>query len=174
MSTERSIAGRYATALFELYQEGMDVTSDLHGVAQVVENEDAAALLLNTQIAVKDRAAAVMKAASTKDAHVLRLIELLCVRNKSTLLPYIDEILDTLVRESKSQVMVDVIVAHDLDASLENKLKESISSGLGKAVDLSVSTDASIIGGMILNIGDRQIDRSVRGKLDGLKRAMSV
>ncbi|WP_038248668.1 ATP synthase F1 subunit delta [Ghiorsea bivora] len=174
MSTERSIASRYATALFELHQEGIDVAEDLSKVAQVTENEDAQALLINSQIPAEDRAKAVLKAASVKDEYVLRLLVMLCSRNKATLLVLINEMLDKLIREEKSEVMVDVTVAKDLKADLANKLKESISAGLGKAVELNVKTDASILGGLILNIGDRQIDHSVRGRINGLKRALSV
>lgn len=174
MSAERSIASRYAAALFELHQEGVDVAVDLHKVAQVAQNEDAQALLMNTQVAAEDRAKAILKAASVKDERVLRLLVLLCARNKATLLTYIDEMLEAMIRESNAQVMVDLTVANDLDAVLTAKLKESISTGLGKKVDLNVTTDASIVGGLILNIGDRQIDHSVRGRLDGLKRTLSV
>ena len=82
--------------------------------------------------------------------------------------------LEALIRESNAQVMIDVTVSGELSAALAGKLKESISSGLGKAVDLNVKSDASILGGLILNIGDRQIDHSVRGRIHGLKRALSV
>ena len=174
MSTERSIAGRYATALFELYQEGVDVSADLNKVAQVVANVDAKVLLINTQITAEDRAAIVMKAASVTSEQVSRLLVLLCSRNKATLIAHIDEMLEQKIRESKAQVMVDVTVASELDAGLADKLKEVISKGVGKKVDLNVATDASILGGLILNIGDRQIDHSVRGRLNGLKRALSV
>ena len=174
MSDERAIARRYAVALFELYQDGTDVTADVNKVAQVASNVDAKALLMNTQITAENRASAVLKAASVKDENVLRLVTLLASRNKATLLPSISEMLDKLVREANAQVMVNVTVAGDLDAGLAGKLKDSISSGIGKQVELSVHQDASIIGGMILNIGDRQIDHSVRGRLNGLKRALSV
>ncbi len=174
MSAERSIASRYAAALFELHQEGIDVAEDLSKVAQVTENEDVQALLINSQITAEARAKAVLKVAKVKDEYVLRLLVMLCSRNKATLLTLINEMFDKLIREEKSEVMVDVTVAKDLKADLAGKLKESISAGLGKAVELNVKTDASILGGLILNIGDRQIDHSVRGRINGLKRALSV
>jgi len=174
VSDERAIARRYAAALFDLYQEGIDVTEALDRVAQVAENDDAKALLMNTQIAAEDRARAVLKAASASDEYVLRLVTLLASRNKATLLPSIYEILDRMVHDANAQVMVDVTVAEDLDAAIAGKLKDMIASGIGKQVELNVQKDASILGGMILNIGDRQIDYSVRGRLDGLKRALSV
>lgn len=174
MSAERSIASRYATALFELYQEGVDVSTDLDKVAQVVVNEDAKELLVNTQIPAENRAAIVMKAAGINSEHVSRLLTLLCSRNKATLVGYINEMLGQMILESNAKVLVDVTVANALDAGLADKLKDVISKGVGKAVDLNVATDASILGGLILNIGDRQIDHSVRGRLDGLKRTLSV
>ncbi len=174
MSMERSIARRYAVALFELYQEGLDLTDGLNRLAQVAVNKDAKALLNNTQISANERARIILKAASVKEEGLLRLVTLLCSRGKASLLPSIAEMLEKLVYDADSKVMVDVTVAVELDAALAGKLKESIRSGLGKEVELNVHADASILGGVILNIGDRQIDHSVRGRLDGLKRALSV
>jgi len=174
MSAERSIASRYATALFELYQEGVDVSADLNKVAQVVANEDAQALMANSQISAEDRATIVMKAAGVASEQVSRLMTLLCSRNKASLAGYISEMLEQMILESNAKVLVDVTVANALDAGLADKLKDTISKGIGKEVDLNVVTDASIMGGLILNIGDRQIDHSVRGRLDGLKRTLSV
>ena len=174
MSGERSIASRYATALFELYQEGTDVSADLNKVAQVAANEDAQELLVNTQVTAKDRAAIVLKAAGVVSEQVGRLVTLLCSRNKASLIGAIDEMLAQMILESNAKVSVDVVVANALDAGLADKLKDTISKGIGKDVNLNVSTDATILGGLILNIGDRQIDHSVRGRLDGLKRTLSV
>lgn len=174
MSAERSIASRYATALFELYQEGVDVSADLNKVAQVVANEDAQAVLVNAQITAEDRTAIVMKAAGVDSEHVSRLMMLLCSRSKASLAGYISEVLEQKILESNAKVMVDVTVANALDAGLADKLKDTISKGIGKEVDLNVATDPSILGGLILNIGDRQIDHSVRGRLEGLKRTLSV
>jgi len=174
VSGERSIARRYAAALFELHQEGIDLTKDLQKIAQVAVNVDAKALLINSQIPAEKRAGIIMKAASIDDEHVLRLITILAARKKAALLPAISELLDQLVRDANAGVMVDVTVATKMDKALAAKLNESISSSLGKQVELNVHQDASIMGGMILNIGDRQIDYSVRGRLNGLKRALSI
>ncbi len=174
MSGERAIASRYAAALFELHQEGIETLPSLHKVAQAAEVEEAQALLINSQISPEDRAKIMMKAAGVSDEYVMRLLVLLCSRNKTALLPFIDEILDTMIREEKAEVMVDVTVARELSSALADKLKQSIGAAIGKAVDLNVKTDASILGGLILNIGDRQIDHSVRGRIIGLKRALSV
>ncbi len=174
MSAERAIASRYATALFELHQEGIDVAAELNKTAQVVMHEDAASLLVNAQISAEDRAGIVMKAAAATSEHLSRLLVLLCSRNKAALLPFIDEMLAQKIREANAKIMVDVTVAHDLDTKLANKLEKAISQGLGKKVDLNVAADASILGGLILNIGDRQIDHSVRGRINSLKRTLAV
>lgn len=174
MSNERSIASRYATALFELSQEGIDLAADLNKVAQVTLNEDAKAVLANSQISAEDRAAIILKAAKVTSEELKRLLVLLCSRNKASIVSLIDEKLEQLIRESKAQLMVEVTVAKDMSAALADKLKKAVGDGLGKKVDLSVVVDASILGGLILNVGDRQIDYSVRGRVDSLKRALSV
>ncbi|MDX8384504.1 MAG: ATP synthase F1 subunit delta [Ghiorsea sp.] len=174
MSAEASIARRYATALFELHQEGTELLTDLSKVAEVASNEDAKALLVNTQISASDRAAIVLKAAAVDSECMSRLLVLLCSRNKAQLVGLIHDALDQMIREANAKVMVDVTVATALGAQQADKLKDVISQGIGKQVDLNVATDTAILGGLILNIGDRQIDHSVRGRLVGLKRAMSV
>jgi len=174
MSAEASIARRYAAALFELSQEGIDVMGDLEKVAQVSMQEDGKSLLVNTQISAEDRAAIVLKAASVDSEYVSRLMVMLCSRSKGQLVALIHGMLDQMIREANAKVMVDVVVATELNAKQADKLKEVISAGLGKQVDLNVASDASILGGLVLNIGDRQIDHSVRGRLNGLKRALAV
>lgn len=174
MSNERSIASRYAAALFELFQEGVDLASDLNKVAQVSLNNDAKALLANSQVSTDDRASIILKAGRVKSEELKQLVMILCARSKTVLLPLISEKLEQLIRESNAQVMIDVTVAKDIDTALAARLKKAVGDGLGKKVELNIVTDASIIGGLILNVGDRQIDYSVRGRIDSLKRTLSV
>ena len=55
----------------------------------------------------------------------------------------------------------------------EEKLSKALSDSTGKKVRLSVSEDKSILGGMVVRIGDRKIDYSLRTKLAGLRRALA-
>jgi len=171
---EVTIARRYACALFELSQEGIDLSEDLSSLALVAENDDAKALMINTHISAQKRADLLCRVANTSNTSSKRLVTLLCHRNKASLLPQINEAFQKMLRDAKATVMIDVTVAADLTDDLKTQLNNAISQGIGKSVELNVKTDSSIVGGLILNIGDRQIDHSVRGRLDSLRRALAA
>ena len=66
----------------------------------------------------------------------------------------------------------DVISAHALSAAQEKELMASLSSVTGKTVTLNVTVDASLLGGLIVKIGSRQVDTSLRTKLSTLKHTL--
>ncbi|MDQ6963246.1 MAG: F0F1 ATP synthase subunit delta [Mariprofundaceae bacterium] len=172
--SETTIARRYACALFELSQENVDLSDDMSALAVVAENDDAKAFMINTQVSAEDRADVLCRISETKEDSTKRLVTLLCQRNKASLLFRINEMFQQMVREAKATVMVDVTVATDLTDELKTQLQNVVSQGIGKKVELNVQADSSIVGGLILNIGDRQIDHSVRGRLDSLRRTLAA
>jgi len=172
--SEITIARRYACALFELSQEGVDLSNELSTLAVIAENDDAKAFMINTQVSAQNRSEILCGIANAKSAETERLVTLLCQRNKASLLPQINETFQQMLREANATVMIDVTVAVEISGALKTQLEKVVSQGIGKNVELNVKTDRSIVGGLILNIGDRQIDHSVRGRLDGLRRALAA
>jgi F-type H+-transporting ATPase subunit delta len=103
---------------------------------------------------------------------ISRLNNMLCSRGKATLLPEIAELVNGMVAQAESSVDVDVTSAVALTPESQKALASELSSETGKKAHLIMHTDKSILGGMIIRIGDRKIDCSVRGRLDGLKRTI--
>ena len=68
--------------------------------------------------------------------------------------------------------VVAVQDAHALDAAQETELKAALKSVTGKDVAVAVTVDPSILGGLIVKVGSRQIDTSLRTKLSTLKLAL--
>jgi F-type H+-transporting ATPase subunit delta len=98
---------------------------------------------------------------------------MLCERNKSELLPEIHLLVEEMIRQSESEVDADVVVATEISEALQQKLAVALEASTGKKVRLNYTTDKDILGGMIISIGDRKIDYSLRTKLDGLRRVLA-
>lgn len=171
MST-RSVARRYARALFELEQEGATLRDPLATVARVVEVSEIAVLLGKSGVSADCKAAVITKAAHNQSKEIDRLVTLLCERNKAELLPEIAELVESMIQQAASEVEADVVAAVELDAAAKNKIAEALGQAVKRKVKLNVRHDADILGGLVVQIGDRQLDYSLRTRLQDLKRVM--
>ena len=77
-----------------------------------------------------------------------------------------------MVAKHKGEETASVTVAQRLTAAQEKELKAALKSSVGKDVAIEQSVDPSILGGMIVKVGSRQIDTSLRTKLSSLKLAL--
>ncbi len=168
------VSRRYARAMFELVQENASLRDDLALLASVVSSDEVADLLASPEYPAAIKQAVLLKVTAGKLSHeAKRLVEMLSERNKSELLPEIHLLVEEMVRQAESEVDADVIVATEIDATLQQKLTAALEASIGKKVRLNCETDKDILGGMIINIGDRKIDYSLRTKLSGLRRILA-
>jgi len=168
----RSVARRYARALFDLEQEGVKLRESLAAVAGVAVAPEVAALLGRSGVPADRKAAVITRAAHNKSKAIERLVVLLCERNKGALLPEISELLEGMIRQAASEVEADVVAAVKLDAASIDRIARSLGQAVGRKVNVNVSQDTGILGGLVVRIGDRQLDYSLRTRLQDLKRAM--
>ena len=77
-----------------------------------------------------------------------------------------------IAAEARGEVSADVISAHALSAAQENELKAALKSVAGKDVTVNLTVDPSILGGLVVKMGSRQIDTSLKTKLNSLKLAL--
>ncbi|MDQ6973047.1 MAG: ATP synthase F1 subunit delta [Mariprofundaceae bacterium] len=171
MSTA-SISRRYARALFELQQEGVDIASSLSAAGSIASVAEVAAVLEQPQLPVASKAKLLDKAAKGLGKEVLRLVTLLCERGKASLLPEIAAQFDQMVRHAASEVEAEVVSASAIDKATQTKIAAALTKSVGRKVAVRVTQDKSILGGLVVRLGDRQLDYSVRHRLEGLKRAM--
>jgi len=171
MST-RSVSRRYARALFDLEQEGVALRDSLAAVASVVAAPEVAVLLGKSGVPANSKAAVIIMSAHNKSKEIERLVTLLCERNKAELLPEIAELVEGMARQAASEIEADVVAAVKLDAAAKNSIAKALATVIGHKVNLNVSQDAGIMGGLVVRIGDRQLDYSLRTRLQDLKRAM--
>jgi len=170
------IARRYASALFELHQE-KDVSFDrdmLVNAALLAAHENAVPVIESPVYSKEVKATFVKAALKGKDGNVVtRLIDLLAGRNKLSLLPEIVIQFDELVARSCRTLEAQVTVATALDKREQTSLAKSLKALVGSDVTLNVVQDNAILGGLVIQMGDRKIDCSLRGKLDGLRRTIA-
>ncbi|HVX98921.1 MAG TPA: F0F1 ATP synthase subunit delta [Pseudorhodoplanes sp.] len=172
------MAGRYATALFELAREEKatdQVKADLEAFDRLVAGSPDLDRLVRSPVFGADEQlkalSAILDKAGIKGiaANFLRVVtanrRLFAVRDM--IRGY-----RALVARHKGEVSADVTVAERLTDKNLAALKSALSSVTGKDVDLNVKVDPSIIGGLVVKIGSRMVDSSLRTKLNSIKYAM--
>ena len=173
------MAGRYATALFELALDGKSVDavkSDLDTFdALIGESPDLSRLVRSPVFGAEEQTKALGAVLAKAGIGGLTANFLLFVASNRRLFAVRDMIRDfrKLVARWRGEVGADVTVAEALsDANLES-LKGALKSVTGgKAVDLHVKIDPAIIGGLMVKVGSRMVDSSLRTKLNAIKHAM--
>lgn len=169
-----AVSRRYARALFELSSEGTDIASGLAVLAEAAALKDVQEFLDLPNLPAEKKVAVLKKAVGSISKELARLLTMLCERGKASLLPEINEIFVEMVREAEESVVATVVVATKPDAATLKKIEAAVAGIAGKKVQLEIIKDKQILGGMIVNIGDRQIDGSLRGKLEGLRKAIAA
>jgi len=172
------MAGRYATALFELALEAGAVDSVLADLerfdALLDESADLARLVRSPVFtaAVQSKAlAAVLDKAEIVGlaAQFLKVVtsnrRLFAVRN-------IVKAYVALVARHKGEVTAHVTVAEPLSDTHRDEIRNTLNAVTGKDVRVDVKVDPSIIGGLVVKLGSRMVDSSLRTKLNALKHAM--
>jgi F-type H+-transporting ATPase subunit delta len=173
-----SMAGRYAAALFDLAKDERQlpqVEADLAAFQSMLDaNADLRRLVRSPVISAEDQARALdailAKAGlSGLTANFFRVI----ARNRR-LFAVADMIRDfrALLARERGEVSADVASAHPLTPEHLNALRDALRVQIGKEVQVNTRVDAALLGGLIVKVGSRMIDSSLRTKLNNLKVAM--
>ncbi|MCM2293391.1 F0F1 ATP synthase subunit delta [Allorhizobium sp. BGMRC 0089] len=173
-----AVAERYASSLFELaLEEGAidAVGSDLDRFQAMIDmSEDLQRLVKSPVFTAEDQVAAV--ASLCDKAGLGRLVTnfLKVVAGNRRLFAVSGMITAyrAALARHRGEIAAEVSSAHALSPAQETELKDALKSITGKSVALSLTVDPSLLGGMIVKIGSRQIDTSLRTKLSTLKLAL--
>jgi F-type H+-transporting ATPase subunit delta len=173
-----TIAGRYATAVFELAVEGkaMDaVAGDLAALkAMMKASPDLTRLVRAPVFSHDDQKKGMAAILSQMGANPLtvQFIFLLAAKRRLFILTDIITAFDAMVARSKGEVRAEVTSARPLSDGELAKLKEVLKAKLAREPKLETHVDPTLLGGLIVKVGSRMIDSSIRTKLDGLRTAM--
>ena len=172
------MAGRYAIALFELARDAKKlkgVEADLHKFGTMLGASDDLDRLVRSPVFTaeeQERAlAAILKKAGIKGltANFLNLV----ARNRR-LFATADMIsaFDALLAQHRGEVTAEVTSAGKLSAAQTKALKTALKSAIGQDIKVDTQVDESLLGGLVVKVGSRMIDTSLRTKLNNLKFAM--
>jgi F-type H+-transporting ATPase subunit delta len=172
------MAGRYATALFELAEsEGhLDATaSDLARVTSLINgSEDFRRLVASPVFSAGEQGrafAAILERAGIKGL-VARFAGLVIQNRRLFALPDMITGFNRLLAAKRGEITADVTSAHPLSDAQVASLKQSLKAATGRDVQIDAKVDAGLLGGLIVKVGSRMIDSSLKTKLTSLKLAM--
>lgn len=177
-SLTSGVAGRYATALFELAREGKDidrVESDVLAIeAALAESSDLRDMISSPVFSREDqgRAIAAIAAQMGLGPTVTSTLGLMAQNRRLFVLPGLIAQVKALIAAERGEVTAEVTSARPLSAEQTEALKETLKASVGKDVKLDVTVDESLIGGLVVRVGSRMIDTSIRSKLAQLQNVM--
>jgi F-type H+-transporting ATPase subunit delta len=177
-AAEGGLAGRYANAVFELAQEqkAVDaVSADLASLRRAMETSSDLTRLVRSPVFSAEDQAKALKAVLEKmgaQALTIKFVLLLAHKRRLFVLTQIIKQYEHLVARSRGETEAEVTAARALNDTEINELKAALKSKLGKEPRLHAKVDPTLLGGLIVKVGSRMIDSSLRTKLDGLRAAM--
>ena len=172
------VSGRYATALFELARDEKSVDAvkaDLDKFeAMLNESVDLKRLVRSPVFSAEAQSralAAVLESAGISGISA-KFLKVLTANRRLFAVADVIRAFRALVAKFKGEATADVAVAETLSDKHLDALKAALKTVTGKDVALNVKVDSAIIGGLVVKLGSRMVDSSLRTKLNSIKQAM--
>ncbi|GAC1656718.1 MAG: ATP synthase F1 subunit delta [Candidatus Dormibacteraceae bacterium] len=171
-------ASRYARAIFELASEEgrIDAWSRQLGVLRAVLEHPAARAVLEDPSVTGSRRREAVAALKLEGIgpQGMNLMQMLVDARRPQLIGLIADQFETLADAAAGRVRATVTTAIPLSEPERARLAKDLSAGIGKDVRLVAMVDPKILGGLVLQVGDRLTDASVAGRLAQLRRRVLV
>ncbi len=167
-------AKRYAQAAFDIAKSDGTIPvwrSELQDVATVLTDSNLAATLADSKVPVESRLKMVDRVLDVSPK-VGNLAKLLVQKGRSTEARWVANAFTRMADEHEGIALATVTTAVELSPAQLNAIQNQLSTSLGKNVRATGVVDPSIIGGLIVKVGDRLVDGSVRTRLKRLRREL--
>jgi F-type H+-transporting ATPase subunit delta len=176
MSELATLARPYAVAVFKRAKETDSTqkwSENLAFMAAVLSNTDISVVIDNPKIDKQALSALVLDICQGQvDAEAENLLQLLVHNNRLTLVPVIATLFEAYKTEDAGYVDVEVFVPYAFSKEEKPKFASTLEKTLGKKVNMNVTIDKSLIGGVLVRAGDRVIDVSIRGQLQHMQKTL--
>ena len=177
---QASLAGRYASALFDLASENGTVTAVESDLGQLetalAESSELAAVTTNPKVGRSDAQKALWGVSA-----ILGLTELsqnflgvLAQNRRLNQLPKVIAAFRAIAAAQRGEVTAEVTSAHALTDTQLADLKTRLTAREGRTVKLSTKVEPDLLGGLVVTIGSKRIDASIRTRLNSLSQAMKA
>ena len=170
-----AIARRYAGAYFALAREDKAIDNrgdDLARAVETLSNHEVTAALSNPRLDVADRVRLALELIDGVGEQARNLVRLLVERNRISALPGVLEQYRLLADRVGGVVRAQVTTAVDVADSVRKAISDTLRERFGKEVQIELRKDPSIIGGLVVRVGDRVIDNSIRTHLQQLQASL--
>jgi F-type H+-transporting ATPase subunit delta len=172
------VSGRYATALFELARDEKSidaVRADLDRFDAMLNDSADLKRLVRSPVFAADAQSKALSAVLDKAGITgisANFLKVLTANRRLFAVSDVIRAFRALVARFKGEASADVTVAEPLSDKNLDALKTALKAVSGKDVTLHVKVDPSIIGGLVVKLGSRMVDSSLRTKLNSIKHAM--
>jgi len=172
------LAGRYATALFELADADNAleaVSGDLETIGAMIEGSDDLTRLIRSPVISREDQSramdAVLEAAEIGEL-TQKFIGVVAANRRLFALPSMIKSFVKLLADRRGETTAEVVSASELSDSQLNAVKNSLKKAMGVDVAIDAKVDEEILGGLVVRVGSRMVDSSLKTKLDQLRFAM--
>ncbi len=173
-----SLAGRYASALFDLASEAGSVTAvegDLDKLRRALhESAELGSLIRNPQVSRGQMGKVVAGIAAHLEITTLtgNFLGVLAANRRMGDLPGIIRAFTAIAAAQRGEVAAEVASAHPLTPAQLTELENRLRAREGRTVKLQSRVDPDLLGGLVVTIGSKRIDSSIRTRLNSLAQAM--
>ena len=168
---------RYGQAIFELAQEQGETApwgQDVALVAEAFEDTDFNALLKHAGVSAEDKLSAVETVLGSVNPMVRNMVNLLVARGLVGAIPDACREYTELLDQQQGRQRVEVTTAVPLEPAEIERITDFVAELIGREVVVTPHIDESILGGLVIQIGDRLLDGSARARLNGLRERLSA
>lgn len=177
-SISTGIAERYASAVFDLAKEAKKVKAietDLEALQGALTDSEDFRSLISSPVYSRDEQGTAITALSKKmklSPTMGNTLALMASKRRLFVLPQLVRQLRDMIAADKGEITAEVTSAKALTKAQSDKLAKSLKATTGKTVTLQASVDETLIGGLIVKVGSKMIDTSIRSKLNSLQNVM--
>lgn len=172
------VSERYALSLYELAKdEGRagQMFEQLSAVAQVFrDNPEFMKVLTTPSIPFADKQQAIKEVFEGRiDPYLLNFLMLITERGRVSLLQEMEDAYKEMYYFDEGICEVTAVTAAPMDEALAEKLRAKMETVTGKKVRLRTKVDETLLGGIVVKVDNKQIDTSIKTRLEELGRAMA-
>ena len=172
----REISGkRYAQAIFDLAIENNQVEpwgEDLAVVSEAFSDAEFSALLKHPDMSAVDKMAATATVLAGVNPLIRNLVDLLVSKNSVDAIPGVHSGYTELLDGHLGRQRVEITTAVPLESAEEDRINAFVKELVRRDVVLTTNVDESILGGLVIQIGDRLLDGSTKARLESLRNTL--
>ncbi len=171
------IANRYAAALFETVGDGQDadrIRTELNAFSEALTNEELSRLVANPRVSDADKGAVLAGVGELLSASdkTMNLVRLLVSNGRVGMMEEIGKAFGRLVDRANGRLSVTVTSAVSLSDETRSQVDARLTETLGGKADIQHQVNADLLGGLVIQVGSKVFDNSIRHHLAQLRQAL--